>query len=120
MERSKTLESSLAMVTGLVMLWFFTGWKILLVAALLIGLTALVVPAGAALISRLWLGLAAVLGKIIPVVLLVLIYFLLLSPLAWLWRRFRGDPLRLNPGNAASLWIARDHTYEDKDLEKPW
>lgn len=120
MDQRKNLESCLAIVTGMVMLWFFTGWKSLLVAALLIGLTALLVPAGAALISRLWLGVAAILGKIIPVVLLVLIYFLILSPLAWLWRRFRGDPLRLKPGNAASLWVTRDHTYESKDLERPW
>jgi len=120
MEQLKHHENCLAIVTGGLFLFWITRWEGVLVAAGLVGLTAVISSRMAALISRSWMKLAALLGKVVPAVLLTLVYFLLLFPLALLSRLFHRDPLRLRSGREDSLWVDRNHLYDAKDLEKPW
>jgi hypothetical protein len=119
-ERPKDLENALVIVTGGVVLYWFSRWEWLLVTAGLVGLAAVFSPRIGGWISLLWMKLAALLGKVVPVVLLALVYFLLLFPLAMLARLFRGDPLQLKDHGEQSFWIKREHLYEARDLEKPW
>jgi hypothetical protein len=120
MEQHRHPENCLVIVTGGLLLFWLTRWEGFLMAAGGVGLAAVLSSRMATLISRSWMQLAVLLGKVVPVVLLTLIYFLLLFPLARLSRLFRGDPLRLRLGRETTLWVERNHRYDAKDLEKPW
>jgi hypothetical protein len=117
-ERLKDLENALVIVTGGVVLYWFSRWEGWWLPA---GRNSDVkTPRLGGWISMLWMKLALLLGKVIPVVLLALVYFLFLFPVAMLARLFRGDPLRLKIPGEQSFWIKREHFYTAGDLEKPW
>ena len=76
----------------------------------------------AAKLAGAWLGLSAVLGAINSRVLLTLVYYLVLTPIALLYRLTHRDPLGLKRADDSerSYWILRDHRFEPRDLERPW
>jgi hypothetical protein len=90
-------------------------------AALLLALGLFVKPA-ARWIAVAWLKLAEVLGAVNSRIILGLIFYLFLTPIAFLARATRGDLLRLKRKSAPdrSYWEKRDHAYTREDLEKLW
>ncbi len=69
-----------------------------------------------------WLGFSAVLGAINSKILLTLVYYLVLTPIALLYRLTHRDPLSLRRADDTrrSYWIVRDHQFGPRDLERPW
>jgi hypothetical protein len=113
-------ESMLVITAGVTVLFFLTHrpWLAWVVAT--VGVCGLFVPPAARLIARGWFGLAHVLGWINGRILLTVIYYLVLTPVALLRRAFQRDAMRTIDRAAASHWTVRDHTYTAADLEKPW
>jgi hypothetical protein len=90
-------------------------------AALALLLVALFVKPLAKLISRAWLKFAEVLGTFNSKLILSLVFYLFLTPLALLYRIFNRNPLWLKPGrDAETLFVPRDHVYSKADFEKMW
>jgi hypothetical protein len=73
-------------------------------------------------LSEAWLRFARILGAVNSKVLLTLLYYLILVPVAVLSRWNTGDALKLKRGddNHRSYWIVREHQFEPRDLERPW
>ncbi len=92
----------------------------LLYVALGLLIVGLFIKPLAAWLSRGWLTFARALGTFNSKVILTLIFYMFLTPLAWLYRLFHGDTLRLKPKNPDSYWTVRDHDYTKTDLEKIW
>jgi hypothetical protein len=86
----------------------------------LIGLASIFIPAVAGGIEWLWFKLALGLGWINSRILLSVIYFLVLLPIAWLSRLFTKDPLMLRRDKSTSMFVTRNHQYSKKDLENIW
>ncbi|MEL6653997.1 MAG: SxtJ family membrane protein, partial [Bacteroidota bacterium] len=74
-----------------------------------IGSLSLLSPQLARLIHIVWMKLAEVLGYVNSRILLGLIFFLLLSPIALLRRIFHKDPLQLKRPKDKSLFHERNH-----------
>ena len=91
-------------------------WKI----AIAVGGVSLLIPPVAKAIDWAWLKLALGLGWINSRILLSLIYFLFLLPIAWISRLFTKDPLNLKKNNTPSLYVTRNHEYTKEDLENIW
>ncbi len=74
----------------------------------------------ASLIDRLWMSLSLILSKIFPPILLTIIFFVFLTPIAILSRIFgEKNPLHLkNTDN--SLFKTVNKTFEKNSFEKPW
>lgn len=71
-------------------------------------------------IDFLWMKLAWLLGAIVPRILLTVIFYILLTPLAMLSRLFgEKDPLLLN-NKAGSFFKARVTEIKKASFEKPW
>ena len=119
MNREKNLETCLVITIGLIAVWFFYKINILLMIALLIGGIGLFVNRWATIINWAWYKLAEGLGFVMSKVLLSLVFFLFLLPLAILYRLFNKDHLQLKKG-ADTYWKTRNHTYTKKDLENIW
>ena len=72
-------------------------------------------------ITRGWLKFAELVGAFNSKVILSAVFFLFLTPIAFLYRKFSGDPLKLRRAdNAASFYSERNHTFTKADLEKLW
>ncbi len=79
----------------------------------------LVSPKAAARLAALWLRFAEVLGLINTRLLLGAVYFLLLTPLALLFRLLHGGSAKADPA-ATTYFEERKHLFAAADLEKPW
>ncbi len=116
-DRFKTI---LVIVTGLLALAWIFEIPLLVKIALGIGVISVFIPAGAQAIEWAWLKLALALGYINSRILLTIIYFVFLLPIAWISRLFTKDPLALKKNMTSSLFITRNHLYTGKDLENIW
>ena len=68
-----------------------------------------------------WYKLAEGLGYVSSRILLSIIFFVMLTPLALLYRLTRKqDVLQLNRKQGGSYYTERKHLYVKKDLEKMW
>lgn len=121
-DRYKTI---LVIVIGFTALgWFIKhrwGTETYLVEiAFAIGLVSIFIPAAAKAIEWAWLKFAMALGWINSRILLSIIYFVFLLPIAWLSRLFTNDPLRLKARDSQSMYTTRNHQYKKEDLENIW
>jgi hypothetical protein len=67
-----------------------------------------------------WLRFAHFIGTVNNKIILTLIFFVILTPLACCYRLFHGDFMSIKKNPSTSNWHPRDHTYEKSDLEKAW
>jgi len=85
-----------------------------------VGAISIFIPAAAKAIEWAWLKFALALGWINSRILLSVIYFVFLMPIAWLAKLFTKDPLMLKAKNSQSLYTTRNHQYKKEDLENIW
>ena len=93
------------------------------IAFLIVAIAVLVLSAlnekAAILIEKLWLWFGEKAGKVNAAILLFLIYYLILTPIAFLSRIGSKDPLKLQAPEKSNFEF-RKHKYAAKDLENPW
>ena len=119
MKREKTLETLLVLTGALVLAFWITNKKIYLLLALSLVLIGIGSPFLTQKISWLWLKLSEGIGYVMSKVILTIVFFVFLIPLALLSRVFKKDTLSLNK-KATSYYSNRDHLYSDKDLKNMW
>jgi hypothetical protein len=90
-------------------------------AAALLAAGLFVKPAGR-LVAAVWLRFAEVLGAVNSRIILGVVFYVFLTPIALLARLTRGDLLGLKRrgGAGRSYWLERRHAYTKADLEKIW
>jgi predicted membrane protein len=73
-------------------------------------------------LSHIWLRFAHFLGTINTKVILSIIFFLLLTPLAALYRMIKGDFLNIKreSDEKKTCWTEREHQYVAEDFENVW
>lgn len=122
MKRERTLETMLVITVGLLVLYLIFKKPWLLTASVVLGVIGIFSDWLSEKITLGWMKLAEVLGRINAAVLLSLVFFLFVTPIAFLRKLFsKSDLLRLrNARQAASVYEERNHAYEAKDLENPW
>ncbi len=119
--REKNLETCLVIATGLLLFWLIYEVKPLIIAAFVIGIIGAFFDTVAGWITWVWYKIAEVMGGIMSKVLLSLVFFGFLAPIAFVYRIFNKDTLQLGKkGNDGSYWSERSHTYTKKDLEQMW
>jgi len=116
-DRYKTI---LVIVTGLLAVAWIFEIPVLVHIALAVGAVAIFIPAAARAIEWVWFKIALGLGWVNSRILLSVIYFVFLMPLAWVSRLFTKDPLALKRDSRSTLFVTRDHLYTGKDLENIW
>jgi hypothetical protein len=116
-DRFKTI---LVIVTGLLAIALIFHIPVLTKISLVIGIVSVFIPAFAKGIEWLWMKLALGLGWINSRILLSIIFFIFLLPIAWVSKIFRKDPLLIRGNKYTSLFTTRNHLYTKKDLENIW
>lgn len=110
----RDFESILAISGGLLLLFMIFDAVALLYISLFIQISGLAIPALRRIIARAWFALAEMLGFINARVLLILFFYLLLTPMAII-RRLTGRT-QYPAGN----WVVRNHIYGAEDFSHPF
>lgn len=85
--------------------WIWVAVCMVLAAAMLS--LALVAPGRLTPLNRAWHALGLLLGRVMNPLVLGLLFFLLITPLALLMRLSGRDALKLRKGGAVSHWVPR-------------
>ncbi|MCR9290864.1 MAG: SxtJ family membrane protein [Bacteroidetes bacterium] len=122
MEREKNIETLLVITAGLLVLYYIFDSKYFILAAAIVSIGGLMFPFLAKGIHWFWYKLAMALGYVNSRILLSLIFFIFLMPVAWLAKLFSKDSLQLKKKTAKndSYYVDRNYAYEKKDLENMW
>ena len=115
----KVYKNILVLIVGFCRLQLLFGGKVFVSIALAVLFLSALSKKAAVLIDKSWRLFREKAGKINAAVLLFLVYYLLLTPIAFLARIGKKDPLQLHaPKN--SNFVFKHHAYTAKDLENPW
>lgn len=125
MDRKKHLETILVLVVALGFFYWFihekkpeTG-KYLLLAALVLGLIGIFIPFIADKIHWAWMKLAHVMGFVMSKVILTIVFFVFLFPMAMISRLFGKGNVKLKR-EGSSYYKTRDFVYDKDSLEHLW
>lgn len=118
-KKKKSLETLLVLVGALIVIFWISPKKIYLLVALILILTGIISPFLSAKISWAWLKLAELIGSVMSKVILSLVFFVFLVPIALLYRLTKKNPLLLKR-KEGSYYIIRNKQYSPKDIENIW
>ncbi len=123
LNREKELETILVLCVALVIFYFFTKQQhlYLLKLSIALGLIGMFSKYLTSKISWAWLKVGEMMGAVMSKVILSIVFFGFLFPLAILSRIFSGNKNALQlikTGN--SYYFIRNHKYEAKDLKNVW
>jgi hypothetical protein len=120
MSQLDRVKAQLVIVTGLIILYFVFKSVYWLYAATAVGLLSVFVPVAGNGIVWVWFKLAEVLGNINGKIILTVLFWVFLVPIAFLYRLTAKNPLSVKRTKTASLYHERNHTYTKEDLEHTW
>lgn len=117
---TEPIKTVLVICIGFLVIYMFFDARWALNTSLVVGLTGLFSSRLASFIDYIWMKLAWVLSLIVPNILLSVVFFLFLTPLAFVSRIF-GDknPLSLK-NNGSSLFKDHKGVFDKSSFEKPW
>ena len=118
--KKKTLESNAVLALACVGLSFFFQWSFLLpLAAILLVCGLFITPVGG-VVSWAWLNLGLAMGEVVSRILLFVLYYLVLTPFALLYRLMNPSKTMMVQKDGESYFFVRDHSYTSADLKNPW
>ena len=117
--KAKSLETLLVLVGAMVVIYWISPKKIYLLVALLFILIGIASPFLSAKISWVWLKFAELIGAVMSKVILSVIYFVVLVPIALIQRLTQKNPLFLKR-QSGSYYVDRNKQYSPKDIENIW
>lgn len=115
----KTYRNILVLILGFCVLHLLFGGKVFLLVALTVLALSSLSPKAASWIETAWLWIGEKLGAVNAAILLFLIYYLFLTPIAFLSRIGSKDPLQLK-APSKSNFKESNHLYSANDLRNPW
>jgi hypothetical protein len=119
MKKEKAFEAILVISTGLLLFYFITHRQVFLYSSFIFGAIGVFVKPLATWIAIGWYKVGELLGMIVSKVILTVVFFFLLVPIALLYRLFNKDPLRLKKQDKSN-WSIREHVYSGNDLKNTW
>ncbi len=115
-------ETVAAFVTISIILYLLFSQKYWLFIGLGLGLLTLLFRSTAHGLDYLWLQISKVLNFVVTKVLLSVVFFLILVPIALIYRLFGKDSLQKKKldGVDTSYFVTRDQHFSPQDFEKTW
>lgn len=115
-------DTGMAMVLICLLAGWFTevrDWHLGAIILLVVNMTW---PRVYTLVAKGWLGLSCAMGTGMSKIILSLVFFLVLTPLALSRRLLGHDPMQLKQWkkDPHSAFETRDHTYSPEEIEQPF
>ena len=120
--KEQSRDTGMAMVLLLLLVRLFIENGALLPCAIGALVVTMTCPQVFRPVAIVWLGLAHVLGTIMSRIVLTIVFFAVVTPVALVRKLSGKDALRLTAFKAGtqSVMLARNHTFTVRDLEKPY
>ena len=119
--REKELETIIILALASLILFLLFKIKIFLFLSIIFLSVSLLSKKLTSMISRLWLGFSYYVGTVNSKIILTLIFYLFLTPIAFIFRLCTKNPLLLKMGKSLeSYYSSRNYTPNKKDFEKIW
>ncbi len=122
--REKELETILTLCVAFIVIWFASKqqYVFLLWGSIGLGLIGMFSKYITSKISWAWLKVGEMMGAVMSKVILGIVFFVFLFPIAMLSRLFSNGngSLQLAKGNKTTYYYTRNHKYEAKDLKNVW
>lgn len=118
--KSNPSQTLLVICTGLVLVYFIFDIQWILYVSFGLGLFGILSDWFSKKVEWVWFKLTYLLSMVVPNILLAVVFFLILTPIAFLATIFKKkDALQLKrPEKSAYQTINK--TYQSVDLENPW
>ena len=115
---------ALTIILAIIALWPLIGseaprWSLLFIATIVI-IAAAGMPRLFSPILKVWLPLGHLLGILNTWLLLALIFFLLITPMALLFRLLHRDALKLRRGSSGEYWVMRNETITPQSFRNQY
>ncbi|GHU82073.1 hypothetical protein FACS189415_1840 [Bacteroidia bacterium] len=116
---SNPTKTVLIIVLGLLIVGAVSKWHGWINIAILLGVICAFSDYLTKKVDFLWMKLAWLLGLIVPNILLSIVFYVFLTPIAWLSRQGNKDPLLLK-NTKTSIFKEYRKSFNKTFFEKPW
>lgn len=114
-----SLKTIVTILLGFIVCYIGFKSVYFLYAALVIGTVSLLSASMAGYIHKAWMLLAKLLSYVMPNIVMGVLFYLFLTPIALIQRLIKkNNPLLLQ--KQGSTFISTSKTFSQKDFEKPW
>ncbi len=115
-----SFKTVLVITVGFIVLYFLTKQTTFLYIALIVGVLGALSNYLAEKIDWVWTKIGWILSFIVPNILMTIIFYLVLTPTAFLSRIFgKYDPMDLK-NTQVSLFKKKESSFSKESFEKPW
>ena len=118
--KSNPTKTMLTISTGFLVIFVITKLQWMLLVALIIGLIGILSNFLSKQIDFLWNKLAWVLSLIVPKILLSVIFYLILFPIALLSKLFRKSAVLSLKNKMDSVFVNSNKEFSKSSFENPW
>ena len=119
-QKSEPIKTILVITVGMLIVYVTTKWQWAIYTSVFIGLLGIISTSLAKKIDFIWLKLTWVLSQIVPNILLSIIFYLFLTPLALISKLF-GNKNKVTIKNIEKSMFEENNKKFNKDsFEKPW
>jgi len=120
LEKIKPEQSILSITVGFLVLSKIFENDNLLLVSIVVGLIGILSSQLSLLIHKGWMKLTQLLSLIVPNIVLGLVFYLILTPIALISRLTKSNGQFQLKNNTASLFKTRNHNFSKADFEKIW
>ncbi len=118
-DRSKVIETTLILSIALTLIAYFLKFKILFIASSILIIINFMAYKLSFWITQYWFNFAQVLGELMSRLILLLCFYLILTPVSLIYRIFNDDALDLQSGKD-SYFHNREETFDKTYFERIW
>ena len=116
----KAKSTILVIVVGFIIIYAYSKNVNFLRISIIIGLVGVISDSASLIIDKIWFKISYILGLIVPNILLGLIFYIILFPIALLSRIFKKDDPLMLYNNKESLFKNKIQKFKNISFEKPW
>lgn len=118
--KSNPTKTVLTISTGLLIVYFITDYEILVKFSTALGIIAIISNFFSHLIEKIWFKLAELLSFIVPNIILTIVYYFFLFPVASIARLFNKNQIKRYSKNSNTSFISMEKTFKGQDFKNPW
>jgi hypothetical protein len=120
--KDQSKDTGMALVLILLIAWAYTRRDGIILAAMAVHVVNMTAPKVFGPAAVVWFGLSHAMGIVVSKVILTVVFFAVVTPVAVCRRLMGFDALQLKVFKAGrgSVMYERNHTYTGKDIEQPY
>lgn len=117
---SNPTKTVLVITVGFLVLFLISKQDLFLYIAIGVGILGAISSYLAGIIDWIWIKIGWVLSFIVPNIIMTIVFYIILTPTAFLSRIFgKKDAMDLR-NTSETLWKQKGATYTKESFEKPW